>query len=290
MAILMEKDGGTANQRTVHFRLFTSNGTSPDTTASNDSVIVARGSTTTFTPNLLVTAVHSAQGMYSIQLSASDISNLGQHAVYHTQGDFPQHVAAIDVVNFNPYSTQSNILNISNLDATITSRSVFSSADSVGLKAQVHSGATVGINNIAAGTYSGVTVGSLATIVAGDYGSSITFGVSTIKAGTYSGVTVGSAATILGGGIVASSFGASAIDAAALATDAGQEIADRILLRNIAGGSDSGRTVGTALYVLRNKLDASSSVGTVYQTDDASSAWTFSITTAVSPIAVVDPT
>jgi hypothetical protein len=445
MAILIEKDSGTANQRTIHFRIFTSNGTTPDTGVSNDSVIVARGSTTTFIPNLLVAAVHSAQGMYSIQLSASDVSNLGQHAVYYTQGDFPQHVAAFDVVNFNPYSTQSNLSFVTDqitagsvsvggaakiagasadsvwdeprvdhmlgssygigaqipnagkaqggasdqikLEAgssattdyfndcfvSLTSgpgagqtRSIFSYSGS-GLTAYVapnwlvnptsstsyailpqgtvdigqvsssttaadnlkrfydgtgytslgtvgvsriaagtysgvtvgsaatilagtYSGVTLGINNIAPGTYSGATVGSLATIVAGDYGSSITFGVSQIKAGTYSGVTVGSGATILPGGIVATSFGASAIDAAALATDAGQEIADRILLRNIAGGADSGRTVGESLFVLRNRVNATSSVGTVYQNDDTASAWTFSITTGANPIAQVDPT
>jgi hypothetical protein len=109
VAHIIEKDEGTAAERTIHFRLFTSDGTSPDTGASNDSVIVARDSATTFTPNVLVTAVHSAQGMYSLVLTASDVSNLGPHAMYHTQGDFPQHVANFDVVNFNPYSSQSNI-------------------------------------------------------------------------------------------------------------------------------------------------------------------------------------
>jgi hypothetical protein len=109
MTHIIEKDEGTAAERTIHFRLFTSDGTSPDTGASNDSVIVARDSATTFTPNVLVTAVHSAQGMYSLVLTASDVSNLGPHAMYHTQGDFPQHVANFDVVNFNPYSSQSNI-------------------------------------------------------------------------------------------------------------------------------------------------------------------------------------
>jgi len=118
----------------------------------------------------------------------------------------------------------------------------------------------------------------------------VTVGINNIAAGSYSGVTVGSRATILAGGIVTSSFGASAIDAAALAVDAGQEIADRVLARNIAGGDDSSRSVGQALFVLRNRVDATSSVGTVFRNDDVTSAFTFSVTTGTNPIAAVDPT
>lgn len=377
MSRLIELGSATANHLTFHFRLFTSNGTSPDTGASSDSIIAARGSTTTFTPNVLVTAVHAAQGMYSVQLLQSNVSNLGGHALYHTQGDFPQHVANFEVVNSNPYSTQSNILNIGNLDATVASRSVFSSTDSVGLKAQVHSGATVGINNIAAGnysgvtisgvtatnvldksgygvtsiaagTYSGVTVGSVATLLPGTYSgvtvgvnnlapgtySAVTvsvsniapgnysgvtisgvtatnvldkagYGVTSIAAGTYSGVTVGSHATLVsadytskvtvgtggfGSGILTTAnIAVGAFDATVFSTSAEQAFADRLLLRSINGGSDSGRSVGQAFYVLRNRVDASSSIGTVYQTDDATSAWTFSNSTGAHPISAVDP-
>lgn len=367
MSRLIELGSGTANHRTFHFRLFTSDGTTPDTGASNDSVIVARGSTTTFTPDVLVTAVHAAQGMYSVQLTQSNVSNLGQHAIYHTQGSFPQHVANFDVVNFNPYSNWSNAAQITHsgvtfgsgatiltggivaasfaagaIDATAIAADAIgsselatsavaeiaaASADSVWDEARTDhttagsfgqyvysdvtrisddgtaadnleaffdgtgytSAGSVGVVRIAAGTYSGVTVGSAATILAGTY-SGVTVGINDIAAATYSGVTVGSAATILPGGIIATSFGASAIDAAALAVDAGQEIADRVLSRNIAGGNDSSRSVGQALFVLRNRVNATSSVGTVYQNDDTTSAFTFSITTGANPIAQVDPT
>lgn len=121
MSRLVELGSATANHLTFHFRLFTSNGTAPDTSASNDSVIVARGSTTTFIPNVLVTAVHAAQGMYSVQLLQSNVSNLGQHAIYHTQGDFPQHVANFDVVNYNPYSNWSNAAQITHSGVTFGS-------------------------------------------------------------------------------------------------------------------------------------------------------------------------
>jgi len=333
VSIVIFKDEASANSRTVPMRLFTSDGTSPDTGASNDSILQVTPSGATFTPNAKLVAAHAAQGMYVLTLTASDVSLAGTNALYHTQGDFSQHVANISVVAYNPFDAarlalsditlgprdygSNTTFGVSTIKAGTYSGVTVGSAATI--LAGTYSGVTVGINNIAAGnysgvttsgvtttnnldktgygvtsiaagTYSGVTVGSLATIPAGDYSSSITFGVGGIKAGTYSGVTVGSAATILAGGIVTTSFGASAIDAAALATDAGQEIADRLLLRSIAGGADSGRTVGTALYVLRNKVDGSSSVGTVYQIDDATSAFTFSITTGTFPIATADPT
>lgn len=116
-----------------------------------------------------------------------------------------------------------------------------------------------------------------------------------LKAVTHSGATVAglvSAITIGTGGIVAASFAASAIDAAALATDAGQEIADRILQRNIHGGSDSGRTVSEALAVLRNKVAVSGSAMTVYRENDTTAYWTASVTTVSSTSGIlnsVDP-
>ena len=68
-----------------------------------------------------------------------------------------------------------------------------------------------------------------------------------------------------------------------------QAIADSLLSRNIAGGSDGGRMVKEALYALRNKVDASGSVGTVYQTDDSTSGFTFSRTTGAFPLQTIDP-
>jgi hypothetical protein len=148
--------------------------------------------------------------------------------------------------------------------------------------AGTYSGVTVGVNDIAAGSYSGVTVGSRATILAGTY-SGVTLGVNTIAAGTYSGVTVGV------NNIAAGDYSGVTVEVDGVTTGVGQAIADRMLLRSIAGGADSGRSVGQALYVLRNRVDATSSVGTVYRVDDTTSAWTFSTTTAAHPIASVDP-
>lgn len=65
--------------------------------------------------------------------------------------------------------------------------------------------------------------------------------------------------------------------------------ADALLGRNIAGGSDGGRTVSSALYPLRNKVTVGGSTMTVFQTDDSTSEWTASITTAGSALNSIDP-
>ena len=395
MTHIIEKDESVANQRTFHFRLFTSDGTSPDTSASGDSVIVARGSTTTFTPDVQIAAVHAAQGMYSVILSASNVSNLGTHSIYHTQGSFPQEIVRFDVVNFNPYSTWSNAavkthsgVTFGSLATIATSGIVTASytagtysgvtfgslatiatggivaasfgagaidaaaiaTDAIGsaeladsaaseiarhvwddLRSDYSTSGTFGqfvnsnvtvwlgsaVNALVSGrvdadasavsvglkavTHSGATVGSAATILAGTY-SGVTLGINNIAAGNYSGVTISgvtttnnldktdyNVASLDAGVITTASIAAAAFDSTVFATNAEQAFADRLLLRSIAGGADSGRTVGTALYVLRNKVDASSSVGTVYQVDDSTSAFTFSNTTGAFPISSVDP-
>lgn len=95
---------------------------------------------------------------------------------------------------------------------------------------------------------------------------------------------------ISAGLITATAIATGAIDADAIAADAAAEIADKILGRNIAGGSDGGRTVTTALYLLRNKVTISGGTMTVYATDDSTSSWTSAITqTAGNPVTASDP-
>ena len=174
MAQLIEKDEGTAGRRVVPFHVFLSNGTAPDTGVSNDSVVMGINSTATIVPNVLVVAHGAAQGQYYVTLNQSDVSVLGTHPLYYTQGDFPQHVATVQVVNNNPFSTLSSAV---------------------------------------------------------------------------------------------SSFFAS-------------------LLSYHMGNA---RLFQDMFHAVRNKVDATSSVGTVYKTDDSTSAWTFSLATSGSPIVKVDP-
>ena len=86
-------------------------------------------------------------------------------------------------------------------------------------------------------------------------------------------------------------FAAGAIDSNALATSAATEIADSVLGRNIAGGSDGGRTVKDALRFLRNKFTVAGTTLTVYQEDDTTVAWTSTVTSTPSadPVTGSDP-
>lgn len=97
-----------------------------------------------------------------------------------------------------------------------------------------------------------------------------------------------------------SSAGAQAAAAAALtaygaATGAqvptAAQNADKILGRNIAGGSDGGRDVTSALRAVRNKVTVDATTITVYQEDDTTSAWTGTATRTegLDPLETVDP-
>jgi hypothetical protein len=68
-------------------------------------------------------------------------------------------------------------------------------------------------------------------------------------------------------------------------------VADSILSRNLAGGSDGGRTVRDALRGSRNKVAIINNTMTVYQEDDATVAWTADLDIATrGAINTVDPT
>jgi hypothetical protein len=165
----------------------------------------------------------------------------------------------------------------------------------VTLHAGTHSGATVqGLSNWAnisnvtlhAGTHSGVTIQGVTRVNSG-----VTLNADTHSGATIAGIVAGGiiANTLASGVITSAKFAAGAIDAAALATDAGQEIADRVLSRNIEPGSDTGRLVRHALAPLRNRVLIEGSTGTVYAADDSTSIWTFSVVTGTHPINSVDP-
>lgn len=68
------------------------------------------------------------------------------------------------------------------------------------------------------------------------------------------------------------------------------ENADKHLVRNLAGGSDGGRTVQDALRSLRNKTSISAGTLTVCQEDDTTPAWTAAVTTTPGdPLSAIDP-
>lgn len=77
---------------------------------------------------------------------------------------------------------------------------------------------------------------------------------------------------------------------AALSIPTAAQNADALLDRNIAGGSNGGRDVTSALRAIRNKVSISAGTLTVTEEDDTTSAWTAAVvTTAGDPISSVDP-
>ncbi len=79
----------------------------------------------------------------------------------------------------------------------------------------------------------------------------------------------------------------------ALSAAGNNAVADATLARNIAGGSSTGRTVYQALAVLRNKVDAAGTPGSllVYAIDDTTILWSGTLTSSAGadPIVTLDP-
>ena len=65
-----------------------------------------------------------------------------------------------------------------------------------------------------------------------------------------------------------------------------EQNADGLLARNVAGGSNGGRTVKQALFFLRNAWVASGGTLTVYETDDSTVSWTSTMTTDAAALPV----
>ena len=67
-------------------------------------------------------------------------------------------------------------------------------------------------------------------------------------------------------------------DSVTLTTTERGDVADKLLGRNVSGGSDGGRTVKQALHFLRNRWDVAATTLTVYDTDDTTPSWTGTVT------------
>lgn len=69
------------------------------------------------------------------------------------------------------------------------------------------------------------------------------------------------------------------------------QIADKVLGRNIAGGSDGGRTVTEALRLNRNRWTRTATTLTVYAEDDTTESWTSTFTTdsTLDPVSESNP-
>jgi hypothetical protein len=149
------------------------------------------------------------------------------------------------------------------------------------------------LTDLSATSISGVGVATVVGSVLGNLGGDVLGNVIGFVGGDLGGNVVGSVGGVAAGGIAAASFAANAIDAAALASDAANEIADALLNRDMAAVSVTNtRSPINAFRFLRNKWVLATGVLTVYEEDDTTSAWTSDVITSASaePVIASDPT
>jgi hypothetical protein len=316
-----------ASRRCIPIMCFQSNGTTPATGESGTTFMFAMGGVFYGSGGSL-SAVSAVAGCYMANFSASKVSVLGHGMVMYNSATALPWITPFEVVSEDPWTSQVTIhpgtystvtVRIEGVDysgLTIKGITNYANISNVTLAAGTHSNVTIqGISNYAnissvtlnVGTHSGATIQGVTRINSGvtlnaDLHSGATIqGVTRINSGVTLNADVHSGASVevKAGGIQAGSLGAAtitaakfaagAVDAVALATDAGQEIADRLIARNIEGGSDAGRIVRDVFSVLRNKVAIDSSILTVFRTDDSTSAWSADVTAGSTPISGIDP-
>jgi hypothetical protein len=269
-----------------------SNGTSPATNEAGGQPTWMLGGVYYGNTTNTLSAWSANAGEYYVVLAQSETSVIGRGVVRYNSATALESATPFEIVAADSFNSVN--LGLSAMPAVAPNAAggfvtfgagagqLNPSTGSVGvIYADYSSLVTVGVGNVKAATYSGVTidgvnrVNSSVTIANAtysavtvrldsvDYSSVVTVGVGSVKAANYSGVTV--------------EIGNSGVTA-------GRAIADRIILRSVSGGTDSTHSIGDALRVLRNRVDVGSSVLTVYMEDDVTSAWTASIATTANQV------
>ena len=229
-------------------------------------------------------------GLYACNFSASKLSVTGQGSVYYSSNTALPARTPIEVVKYDSYDSQRfGLFSIPNANPEASggfitfgtgSGQLHVSTGSVGLKAQTHSQAsvhlvaldlssivTVGVGNLKAATYSGVTIDGVNRI-----NSSVT-----VADGLYSAVTVR---------MQGISYSGLTIDGVRIIATAGERSIASSLLSTDVG---SGRIYQEYLYPLRNRVQISGSTMTVFKPDDSTSAWTATVSTGTATIYGIDP-
>lgn len=270
-----------------------SDGTTPASAGGGQPQInwLARGTATVNTAATL-SLVSANAGEHYVELSASEVSAVGIAAVHYRAAAVLPNSTYFQIAAYDSNdSVRLGLFALPNAAAEASgglitmgtgTGQLHVSSGSVGLKAQTHSGATMGGLTsgvtLFANTHSGATidgvnrVNSSVTIANGTY-SSVTVRLDTV---VYSGVTVGV------GNIAPASYSGVSVEVLNVLQSVRSQIADDFLRRDLAAGGFGGRSVQDALRPLRNRVDLEGSTMTVYTEDDATSAWTASITTTSS--------
>ena len=270
------RNESNASRRVVYLWCVGSNGTTPAGSETDGQPTLSIGGGAEISTTSTLRPWKAAQGEYFVVLTQSETSVLGQAVIRYNSAGALETSTPFEVVAIDSYdSMRGGLVALPNAAAEASgglltfgtgSGQLHVSSGSVGLKAQTHSqvtiqGVTLLDSNVTlnAAVHSGATVQGLNRL-----NSSVTLNV-----GIHSGATVG--------GIDASGIAAGVITSAAASA-----VADRFLARSLAGGGDDTRSVQNALRALRNRVEVSGSVMTVFSEDDNSSAWTASVSTAAS--------
>jgi hypothetical protein len=196
-------------------------------------------------------------GWYQLAGHAGDRSTLGVLLIQATATGADPANDSYDVVPWNPFDAS---LGLANLDAPVSSRSIYAGADTPGTT---------------------TLVGRLTALRAANLDNLALAPPTTLQ------ISAAVADQPLAGHTLAGTIGA------ALNAGSPAAIADQMLQRNLAGGLNGGRTVRDALRIHRNKvvIDPAAGTITVYAEDDSTVAWSGTLTTdaTAAPITGVDP-
>ena len=237
-----------------------------------------------------ISVISSTLGLYECLFAASKVSVAGQGRVYYSSNTALPASTPIEIVKYDSYDSQRfGMFSIPNANPEAAggfitfgtgSGQLHVSTGSVGLKAQVHSQATV-------------------TPAAGDYSSIVTVGVGNIKGASYSDVTIQGVTRVNSSTTPANatyssltvriegvSYSGLTIDGVRmLATPAERSIASSLLSTNMGNS----RILQEYLWPLRNRVQISGSTMTVFLTDDTTSSWTATVSTGTATIYGIDP-
>jgi hypothetical protein len=280
----------SASLRRIPMWLVGSDGTTPASAGGGQPQInwLARGTATVNTAATL-SLVSANAGEHYVELSASEVSAVGIAAIHYRAAAVLPNSTYFQIAAYDSNdSVRLGLFALPNAAAAASgglptfgtgTGQLNLSSGSVGLIATTHSGATVaGLSSgvtLFANTHSGATIQGLTLLNSGVTINNATYSAVTVRVDpqNYSGLTVGV------GNLAPGSYSGVSVEVTNILQSVRSQIADDFLRRDIAAGAFGGRSVQDALRPLRNRVLIEGSTMTVYTEDDATSAWTASVST-----------
>lgn len=263
MSFLIHLNEAVQGRRRVPFWIVQSNGTTVDTGAAGDPVWLSKNGGALAVTNNTLSGVSAAQGSYYLELDQAEVDTLGWYRLSYLSGNFPQNAVPVQVVATDPFDS----VMVSDSDRTLRggSTSVVTLASAETTRNDWCNGAMIAFQ---------YQSGDIVYNIVDDYNGSDR----SVALKNALPLAPDSRTTYwIFGGTPETDLSAETI--LGVAASGQSAIADALLTRNISAASQGNRDVRSALRAIRNRVDASTSVYTVYQEDDSTSAYTGSLTT-----------